>query len=221
MNKYTEKLLTDQGTKVYKMLKIKTLQTTPFQPESDGSLERSHRVLKEYLHYYIREDQSTWDEWVVISYAVYIYNTSTHVATGYTPFELVYGFKSELPSNLMGDPNPQYNYDDFLVELKSIVQTAHRTARERLITAKYKSKEYYDKHMEELSIKVGDKVLLRMTKLQRGRSIKLCSQWLGSHEVISKEGVNATIKKGRIIQKVHLNRLKPLYFNTQKKLFFL
>jgi hypothetical protein len=82
-------ILTDQGSyflsevfkNTCKMLRIKKLQTTPFHPESNGSLERSHRVLKEYLRHYIREDQTNWDEWV--PYAVYVYNTSTHVATGY------------------------------------------------------------------------------------------------------------------------------------------
>jgi hypothetical protein len=121
-------ILMDQGTNfmseifniVCKMLKIKKLQTTPFHPENNGSLERCHSVLKEYLRQYIQEDQSNWDEW--IPYEVYIYNTTAHAATGYTPFELVYGFKSELPSNLKGEPSPQYNSEDFLMELKSRLQ---------------------------------------------------------------------------------------------------
>jgi hypothetical protein len=108
-------VLTDQGTNlsemfknVWKMIKIKKLQPTPIHPESNGSsLERRQSIegISRTLHY-IR-DQSNWDAWVPP--AVYVYHTSTHVATGYTPFELVYGFKSELPSNLRGDPNPQYN----------------------------------------------------------------------------------------------------------------
>jgi hypothetical protein len=77
------------------MLKIKKLQTTPFHPESNGGLERGHRILK-YLRHYIDEDQS---------------NTST----GYTPFELVQGFKSSMPSALQENPSVQYTYDDFLL----------------------------------------------------------------------------------------------------------
>jgi hypothetical protein len=54
-------VLMDQGTNfmseifknVCKMLKIKKLQTTPFHTEGNGSLERSDRVLKEYLRHYI------------------------------------------------------------------------------------------------------------------------------------------------------------------------
>jgi hypothetical protein len=80
------------------MLKIKKVQTTPFHPGSNGGLERSHRILKEYLRHYIDNDQSNWDEWV--PYAVYVYSTSIHTSTGYTPFELVFGFKSSMPSAL-------------------------------------------------------------------------------------------------------------------------
>jgi transposase InsO family protein len=100
------KILTDQGSNFLseifkntcKILKIKKLQTTTFHPKSNGGLERSHRVLKEYLRHYINEDQDNWDEWV--PYAAYVYNTSTHTSTGYTPFELVYGFRSSMPSAL-------------------------------------------------------------------------------------------------------------------------
>ena len=76
-----DKVLTDQGSNFLsdvfrntcKMLKIKKLQTTPFHPETNGGLERSHRVLKECLRHYIKEDQTNWDEW--IPYSFYSYNT--------------------------------------------------------------------------------------------------------------------------------------------------
>jgi hypothetical protein len=84
----------------------------------------------------MKEDQSNWDEWA--PYAVYAYSTSTHTSTGYTPFELVYGFKSSMPSILQANPSAQYNYDDFVTELKGRLQTAHQIARERLVGAKEK-----------------------------------------------------------------------------------
>jgi hypothetical protein len=90
----------------------------------------------------IKEDQSNWDEWV--PYAVHVYNTSTHTSTGYTPFELVYGFKSTMPSNLQESPSVQYIYDDFVAELKNRLQRAHLVARERLMDAKEQSKKHYD-----------------------------------------------------------------------------
>ena len=65
-------ILTDQGSNFLsdlfkntcKLLKIKTIQTTAFHPESNGSLKRSHWVLAEYLRHYFREDQTNWDKWI-------------------------------------------------------------------------------------------------------------------------------------------------------------
>ena len=47
-----------------KILRIKKIQSTAFHPESQGSIERSHRVLAEYLRHYVDEDQANWDQWV-------------------------------------------------------------------------------------------------------------------------------------------------------------
>jgi hypothetical protein len=64
----------------------------------------------------VSEDQTNWDEW--IPHAVYVYNTTVHTATTFTLFELVYGFKTEVPSALKEAPTVQYNYDDNVMELK-------------------------------------------------------------------------------------------------------
>jgi hypothetical protein len=84
-------------------------------------------------------------------------------------------------------------------------------ARENLINHKERSKERYDRNSKIPSFQVGDKVLFYDETVRRGRLRKLCSQWLGPYEIIGLDKVNATIKRGRNSQKVHLNRLKPFY----------
>jgi hypothetical protein len=91
---------------------------------------------------------------------MYVYNTTEHSATGYTPFELIFGHQSTLPSALTDDPGPQYNYDDYVTELKNRLQTAHQMARETLVSSKTRSKDYYDKKAESPNLSVGDKALL-------------------------------------------------------------
>ena len=210
-------VLTDQGSNFLsevfkstcKLLRIKKIQTTAFHPESNGGLERSHRVLVEYLRHYVREDQTNWDEWV--PFTMFAYNTTEHTATGYTPFELVFGHTSTLPSTLKDQPSPQYSYDDYVAELKSRLQTAHQVAKENLLSSKTRSKEQYDKKTESMKLRVGDNVLLYDETVRRGRSRKLSSQWIGPYEVVAIDRVNVTIKKGKKVQKVHVNRVKPFY----------
>jgi hypothetical protein len=107
---------------------------------------------------------------------MYVYNTTVHSATGYTPFELVFGYQSQLPSVFHETPSPQYNYDDYIMELKSRLQTAHDVAKQKLIKAKQKSKEYFYTKVNEVKLNVGDKVLLYDETVRRGRSKKLSQQ---------------------------------------------
>jgi len=108
---------TDQGHNVMSevfrdtcsLLKIKKFQSTAFHPESQGSTERNHRVMAEYLHHYVSEDQTDWDSWV--PFATYVYNTTQHSATSYMPFELLFGCPSTLQSALRQPPEPRYDDD--------------------------------------------------------------------------------------------------------------
>jgi hypothetical protein len=176
-------ILTDQGSNfisnIFKetcqLLKIKKTQCSAFHPESIGSLERSHRVVAEYLRHYVQEDQSDWDTW--IPYAIYVYKTTVHTSTGYTLFKLVYGFKSQVPSALKETPSISFSYDDYIMELNGRLQTAHEIARQKLLQHKIKSTEYYDKDVELVTYEVGQKILLHDETVRRGRSRKLSPHW--------------------------------------------
>ena len=84
-------ILTDQGSNfmsqhfksVAKRFRISQIRTTAFHPQSNGSIERSHHVLTEYLKHYIAHNN--WDEWLDL--AMFFYNTSVHESTRFTPHE--------------------------------------------------------------------------------------------------------------------------------------
>jgi len=214
------KVLTDQGTNFLseifkntcKLLKIEKIQTTAYHPESNGALERSHRTLAEYLRHYINSEQTDWDEW--ISYAMFAYNTTPHTATGFTPFELIYGHRATLPTALTQPPKPTYTYDDYAQELKEKLRATQQIAKEHLKIEKVKAKENYDKKTKGTTFKVGEKVLLHDETVRRGRSKKLDSLWVGPYTITEKNSeVNYTIKKGRKTTRVHVNRLKAFIEN--------
>jgi transposase InsO family protein len=179
-------LLTDQGanflselfTNVCKLLKIKKIKTTAYHPQSNGALERTHRVLIEYLRCYIAEDQSNWDCW--LPYATFVFNTTPHTATGYTPHELRFGRKPNIPGILQKEnPSVQYTYDNYLKELQARLQSSYELARNNLLERKEKSKVSHDKAINIPLFAVGDKVLLHDESVRRGRSLKLSPPWIG------------------------------------------
>ncbi|KAM0735227.1 Retrovirus-related Pol polyprotein from transposon 412 [Formica fusca] len=144
---------------------------------------------------------------------MFTYNTTPHTATGYTPFELVYGHQADLPTSLTRPPKPTYNYDDYAQELKEKLRATNQLAKEH-IKEKFKAKKQYDKSTREIKFKVGDKVLVHDETLRRGRSKKLESLWTGPYVIIEKNSdVNYTIKKGRKAVRMHINKLKPFIEN--------
>ena len=157
-------LQTDQGanfvSEVFRntcgILKSNKIQSTAFHPASQGSIERSHRVLAECFRHYVSEDQTNWDSWVPFA----TYNTTEHSATGFTPFELLFGRPSTLPFALKKPPELHYNYDDYASDLKGRLQTVHQRAHKNLVESKGKSMEHYDKTAGRTKLQVGDKVLL-------------------------------------------------------------
>ena len=78
-----------------KRFRIRQFKTTLYHPQSNGSLERSHHVLKEYPKQFI-ENNAEWDDW--IESAMFSYNKSVNEGTKCTPFELVSGKLARLPS---------------------------------------------------------------------------------------------------------------------------
>ena len=89
-------ILSDQGrsfladviAEMLKLFKIKYLITSSHSPSTNGMLERSHAPLLDFIRAYA-EEYNDWDR--LAPFACFSYNTSTHNATGYTSFELVYG----------------------------------------------------------------------------------------------------------------------------------
>ena len=106
------KLLSDQGKNyqsellkcVYDLLDIRQLRTSPFHPQCDGLSERFNRTLLSMLSSVIADNQKNWD--VLLQKLAFAYRTSVHKTTGFTPFEMVYGRRPKIPSDLVFPSEP-------------------------------------------------------------------------------------------------------------------
>lgn len=207
-----QSLVTDCGTEflsrvfkeVCRLLKIRQTSTTPYHPQSNGSLERSHRTLGEYLRNFVEKDQQNWD--TRIPYAMFCHNSSVHSATQFQPYQLVYGHPLVIPTSLLNNPEPRYNYDDYHCEIRKQMQESQAIAKQFLLEAKHKSKERYDRTSHTQNILIGSKVLLQ----DKTSKNKLAPRWLGPYEVLHLEPSKKNViinKKGKN-QTIHQNLLK-------------
>lgn len=183
-----EEILSDNGSNFVselfkntcKLLKIKNIYAAPYHPETNGALERTHRTLKEYLRIYVNENLNNWDVW--IPFAIFTFNTTPHSSTGYSPHELVYGIKINLPTSLKNKPQAIYNYDNYYFELRYLLQKSHEIARQNQIRNKEKAKENYDTKLNKKQFKMGDKVLIQKLNI-KGQGRKLNQLYDGPYEV--------------------------------------
>ena len=96
-----------------------------------------------------------------------MFNTTPHTATGFTPHELLFGRKSNIPGKLQKKPSEtQYAYDSYIKELQSQLQSSYQAARVNSESQKECSIEYHDRNINTPLFTVGDKVLLYDEKIR-------------------------------------------------------
>lgn len=144
----------------YCLFKIKQFSTNPYHPQSNGSLERSHRILGEYLRNFVSKDKLNWNTY--IQFAMFAsYNSRVHFVTGYQPYEL-YGRKLVLPTttHISNPLDPEYNLYDYQFKLKNELQVTHELTKKKLIEKKTMSKERYNIKSQYSLLKIGYKVYM-------------------------------------------------------------
>lgn len=158
-----------------------------------------------YLRIQTENHTEAWSTW--LPFWCFSYNTSVHTQTQFTPFELVFGKKCTLPSNLnSGSVDPLYNVDSYPLELKYRIQMSQKEARDNLIKSKINRKMKYDRNINPVTYKPNDLVLL---KNETGN--KLQSLYSGPYKVVNDCSPNVEIIKDNQSYVVHKNRTK-LYF---------
>ena len=166
-----ERLLSDQGpnfeskliAEVCALLGIKKVRTCPYSPRSDGICERFNRTLCNMIATLKGDSRKRWNKHIL--HLVNIYNNTEHAATGFSPFELIFGRKSRLPvDEWLGTAPVDASFDsvtDYVKSLKQRMSIAHQAARENIETAHLKNKSRYDMLVKSVVLSPGDRVLCR------------------------------------------------------------
>lgn len=183
-------------------LGISQIKTSPYHPEGNGALERAHGKMKEYLQLYVTvEKRGEWDECLPL--AASAYNKSKHATTGYSPHELVFGKKPNLPTET---EDLNLTYEEMLYKLQDKLRFLHECAQNNIKKAKEASKARYDTKSRLPYIKEGD-----LISVKRKNRKKLENRYDGPYEVVSTNDTGVTVLKGQEMKRHHFQNIKPYF----------
>jgi hypothetical protein len=164
------------------MCGVKQAASTAFHPQTDGQTERVNRVMEDYLRHYADQQQTNWVS--LLPFAEFAYNNANQDSTGFSPFYLNYGFNPTIPAVFHQTKTPDGKNPSSVYFLENI-QKAIGIAKENLLASQQRQKTYADKKRQDISFKVGDKVLLSTKNLSvmKGASKKLLPRFIGPFSI--------------------------------------
>ena len=134
------------------MLNIRKSRTTPYHPQSDGLVERFNQTLQNLLRSCVNNYRDNWDD--MLCFCLMAYRATEHASTGRTPNQLVFGYETTMPVDLMYNlpysPRPWMGlsghacYCSYVEELRSNIQDSFTFVRENLRSAAKRQARYYN-----------------------------------------------------------------------------
>ena len=224
-------LHSDQGSnfesqvfsEVCNLLKINKTRTTPYNPKSDGLVERFNKTLMNIVAMLLHETegQKNWDEH--LPFATSAYRATPQESTGETPNMMMLGREIRLPIDLTTsslEDEEDLDGTDYAQQLRSKFRNAHKRAKECLDKSAVRQKKAYDRKSENHQLQVGDFVWLHDPARKKGISPKLQLRWKGPYLVVSKLSdvtlrIQSSSRAKPIV--VHVDRLKPCHGVTKEK----
>ena len=177
-------LLSDNGKnlcsrnceKFYEHWGITHITTTPYHPQSNGSVEKFNGTIAILLATQIKNEDETWDEF--IDEAVLSYNTTISESTGFSPFYLMFGKQiDQIPMLRIGCESAENHQGSDLIADRKL-------ALDRIKKMQQRNMMYANKNRPVSQLKVDDKVLLQSAPLMQQRSAKLHYHYTGPFRVV-------------------------------------
>ena len=132
---------------------------TAYHPQTDRQTEHVNQALEQYLRCYVNYNLSNWSD--LLPSAEFAYNNQAHKGIKKSLFYLEYGRHPRAGSILVKELQ-QRDLNNLMYKR----QEALEQAKVALILATERMKWYYDKKVQSIPFKVGNKVLLNLKDYQ-------------------------------------------------------
>ena len=165
-------------------LSVKYSATSAYHPQSNGRVERVHRVLNAMLARQVNVHHTDWDEYV--SASAFAVNTSWSRSTGHSPYELLFGRRPRTPAEIIHGHRVEVVTDkrEYGLRLPAILRETHRkVARVHDMYVKRMS-EYYNKNRKAIAFEPGSLIKLYQPAVQPHIPKRMQLRWTGPHTVV-------------------------------------
>jgi transposase InsO family protein len=168
-------LITDRGTEfsnrimkeVIRLLGVcRHVRTTPQNPRSDGLAENQMRTLKDMLSAYVNRFQNDWDEHLAV--VANAYRTTVNDATGFTPFEMMYGRQASMPDE--DHIRQEVPISLYVRNLREALEHTWASVSERVVSNVDRMNQRPSVPLKFIPCKVGDFVMVKRVPHVRYRS---------------------------------------------------
>jgi transposase InsO family protein len=181
-------LLTDNGThftaELFNAIMDKCgvchVLITPYQPQSNGACERFNATMCGSLAAICNKKRTDWDQ--QLSKTTFAYNTSRHVSTKLTPFEMMHGRTCKLPFDLPKKKTTIVEQHEYVKHLHDYLETAKQMAKETIEHRQQQSKQRHDASRRDQIYSIGDFVFVK----RLGMNEKFAPKYDGPYQIIGK-----------------------------------
>ena len=182
---FPEKFFTDQGRNfeselighLCQLVGVQKLRTSPYHPQTNGQCERFNGTLLNMLGTLTPEQKKDWKSHVPA--LVHAYNCTRNVATGFSPYFLLFGREPRLPVDVefglqRGGQRGSPGESNYISQLKRRLQFAYKKAKCMAQKQQARHGGLYSLRCRGATLSVGDLVLVKQTA------------WKGRHKIQDK-----------------------------------
>ena len=142
-----------------KLYNIKKTHTTPYHAQENGQTERFNKTLCGLIKSLDQKNRRDWPQ--LLPHLVFIYNTTPHSVTGFTPFTLMFGRQPTVPLDHLLNNARRHWDNNVVVQQAELIQQAYKVAKGRMEKAANANKRRYDQRAHASVLPVGSPVLLK------------------------------------------------------------
>ena len=182
------RLLSDRGAsftssviqEMCKILGIKQLQTTPYHPQTNGLVERSHQMIICMIGKLGEDKKADWPSH--LAEIVHTYNATYSAVTRYSSHYLMFRCRPRLPVNFFfptvgSNEAPTReasakHVNEYIVSFQDRLRTALWEVQAQSMVEACRQKWYYDRKIGTVNLKPGDLVLVKADAFKGRRKIK-------------------------------------------------